>query len=136
MNGTEVADGRGGAKGNLMQVLLAEQDSARSLQASYDLGVCRRNSVFEYLARQRSSYSCRIDVVLDSDGDAVERTAPFAPTHLAFGFPRRRPLLSGGHRDEGVDDGVQSIDPLQTGTRQLNWRDCLSAHQTAGFANT
>jgi hypothetical protein len=132
---TEVADGRGGAEGYLVQVLLAEQDGACRLQPSYDFCVRRGNAVFEYGAGQCGSYSCRIDVVFESDRDAVERPAPPAAPHLGFGFTRLRHRLLGRNGDECVEGGVQLLDPQQARTRQLDGRDRFSTDQPTGFAN-
>jgi hypothetical protein len=135
MDGTEETDCRGGAEGHFMQVLLAEQDSSGCFQPAYDFGVRGGNAILKDGAGQRRPDTCRVDVVLESDWDAVKRPAPLATSHLSFRFTRLRQSLLGGHGDEGVKDGVQPFDLLQTGTRQLDRRDCFSAHQSAGFAD-
>jgi hypothetical protein len=106
VDGTEVANGRSGAESHFMQVLLAEQDSSRYLQPAYDLGVRGRNAIFEDCAGQSRPYASRIDVVLESERDAVEWSAPPAAPHLGVGFTRLRYGLISGHGDKSVEGGV------------------------------
>jgi hypothetical protein len=57
----------------------------------------------------------------------VERPAPPPAPHLSFGFTRLRQSLLGRHGDEGVERGVQPLDPLKARTRQLDRRDCFDS---------
>ena len=103
MNGAEIADGRRGTKGNLMQVLLAKHDSSRSLQSSYDFSIRGGKAVFKDRAGERGPDTRHVDVVLESDRNTVEWSAPLATSHFSFGFTRLPHCLLGGHRDEGVE---------------------------------
>ena len=107
-----MADRRGGAEGNFMQVLLAEQDSACCFQSVHDFGVRGGNAILEDRAGQGRPHSCCIGMLFESERDAVERPAPPAAPHFSFSRPRLRQSLLGGHGDEGIKARVQPLDPL------------------------
>src|SRR2546430_11959836 len=95
---------------------LAEQDRARLLQAHPYGRVLRRHPVGEHARPVARGDACRVVVVLNADGDAVERPAVVAGLDLALRLPGVLQRALGVDGDEGVHHVVDALDPLEAGT--------------------
>jgi hypothetical protein len=119
MDGTEVADGRGGAEGNFMQILFAEQDSPRGFQPAHNLRILNRHAIGEYRARCRRPAAGCIDIVLQSDWDTVKRATPSALPDFELRLAGLRERLLGSHGDQGVYQRVQTFDSIEACPREI-----------------
>jgi len=74
-----------------------------------------------------------VDVVLQSDGDTVERSSPrplpLLSLHRTGGFYRLIPR----HCDEGIQCGIISLNALQASLRKVDGRCILAAKQLRNF---
>jgi len=71
-----------------MEVHLANQDSAGSLQTSRNLGILLRYAVVEYSAGGGGADTGGVDVVLQSDGNAMKRSTEAAAPLLGIEHTR------------------------------------------------
>ena len=98
-----------------MQVELAEDDGSVALEARDDVGVFSGDAVFEHGAGRSGAGAGGVDVVLEGDGDAVERAAELS----GFCFRVQHGGLGEGllrhDGDVGVDFGVIDRDAGEQG---------------------
>ena len=82
-----------------------------ALEPRHHLGVLVGHAVAEHGARGRRQHARRVDVVLQRDGNAVQRPAP--PPAGELRLERRRALHGAlaGHGDESVEAIV--LDPIE-----------------------
>ena len=105
-----------------MQIRLADDERARSLEARDDRGVLVGHEVAEDLRARRRPDPARVDVVLDRDGDAVQRAQMIAGAD--HGLRRLRDLarLLSADGDVSVQRLVDARDALQQGVGELHGR--------------
>ena len=128
-HGTGPGDRRRPAIGELVHVELAQDDCARRLEPRHHLGVLIRDAVREHRARRRRQHPRRIDVVLQRDRNAVQRTAPPAPRQLRLERPRALDGALLGHRHEGVELRVQTPDARDVGLHEIQRREVAAANE-------
>ena len=114
-----------------MEIQFAEKNRAGFFQTDDNFRIFGRNPVFEDAARCGRPDAGRIDVVLQGDGNAVERPAPLAALLFGFHFACRRERLLSRDRDERVDRGVEPIDSLEARLSEID-RRCTSPSKKIG----
>ena len=128
---SEVGDRGRSTQREFMEIQLAEDNRAGSFQTHDNFCIFGRNAVFEDAARGGRPDAGRIDVVLQRDGNAVQRPAPLAALLFGFHFARRRERLLSRDRDERVDHGVELIDSLEARLSEID-RRCTSPSKKIG----
>src|SRR5262249_16095785 len=93
------------------------------LEAARDLRIHIWNPVVEYGASARSPNSSSIDIILESDRNAVQRTSQFACALFRIEFPRLRQGLLPHDGDERVELGVVSPDAREERFSKLGRSD-------------
>ena len=83
-----------------MHVQLAQEDASCVAQPAHDGRVLGRDPVREDPRARRRTYPRRVEEVLHSDGDAVQRPPVLPRGDLTLGGARLLPREIGGHRDE------------------------------------
>ena len=111
-----------------MEIRLAEKNRAAVLQTPHDFSVFRGNPVFEQLARRGGPDAHRVDVVLQRDRNAVEGSSPHPPLLLRLHLARGCQSLLPRDCDERIQGGVVTVNSLEAGLREIDWR-CGSASQ-------
>jgi hypothetical protein len=105
-----------------MEIQFSQHDSARALQPTHDFRIVGGHAVCEQLARRRRVNTGRVDVVLQSDWNPVQRSAPFPVALFRFHLPRGRQGLIGGDRDERIQGRVEPADTLQAEIGEIDGR--------------
>ena len=116
-----------------MQVGLADQNGAGAAQLLHNNGVLGGNAIIEDGAGHRGACACRVDVVFDRDGYAVQGTA--ATTADCFGIEGRC-LLQGrfAHdRYKCIQLGVVDFDALEQRLHQRSGGGLAIGEALAGF---
>ena len=106
--------GRDHAPGELLHVGLADQHRALGPKPADHGGVAVGDVVCEVGGAAGGAHACRLDVVLERDGHAMQETepAPLGGRPVAgIGFCPR--LLRRGRR-HGVEHGIELLDPCET----------------------
>ncbi len=83
--------------------VLADDDRAGELQLLDDFGVFGGNAVAVLIAAGGSAHAGGVDVVLERDGDAVQRATVVAGGDFFFGLLRLLEGKLGSDGDEGVE---------------------------------
>jgi hypothetical protein len=97
-----------------LKVEFAEDDGSSGFESADDFGVIGGNAVLIDAIGGGGANSGRVDVVFDRDGNAVERTAPFAAMQLSFHLPRAGQGLLPTNGNEFIHRSVVTLDPLET----------------------
>ena len=103
-----------------MHVVLADDHRASQLQLFDNLGVLARNTLAVLVTAGSGANAGGVDVVLERDGDAVQRAAIVARCDLFFGLLCLCDREFGGHRDEGVQRGIQAVDAGEAFAREFD----------------
>ena len=109
--------------GELLQVLLPQDDGPSPFAKGDHVGVLLGDVLREHLGCHRSADAAGGDVVFDADGDAVER-APVLPRCqglLLLSGALQRLLVE--YRDKGVQGGLEPVRLGQGRLRHLHGRD-------------
>jgi len=97
------------------------------LQAAHDFGVFLWNATFEWCAELCAggggADSGNINNIFESDGNAVERAAPFSAENFLLGTPGLVESGIGRDRDEGVERWVELVDAREAIAGKFNGRD-------------
>ena len=115
---TEVTGRGGAAGGELVKVGLANQHRTCLLQAAGHLGVLAGDAIVEHRAGRGGPDARGVDVVLERDGNAVERAANLAGTTLLVERPGFGQRAVGEDRDEGVQLGLVNRNARQARARR------------------
>ena len=121
------------ARGELLQVFLADDDGAGGLAAAHDLSIFIGHMVPQYLGAEGSGNASRGDVVFDADGYTVERTPVLAAGQgvlSLFGLCQRLLAHDG---DEGVQRGLASLRFVKGGLGELYGRNFPCLDQRGDF---
>ena len=97
------------AGGELLQVLLAQDYRAGLLASPDHLGVLVRHIIGQDTSAQSGQNPCGGEIVLDPDGDALQRAQVFAPCYGRLLFPRLAARLVVQDGDEGVQLWLQAF---------------------------
>lgn len=111
----EVTGDGGAAEGEFVEVEFAEQNGAGLGEAAGDLGVFGGDTVVEDGAGGGGADAGGVDVVFESDGNAVEGTADAAGGDFGISAAGGGEGLLAENSDEGVDLGIVSIDAGEAG---------------------
>ena len=135
MHGAEVLVRAGGAEGEFMQAHLAGQDDAGLLEPGDDKRVLGGDAVAEEAGATGRGDAGRVEEVLGSEGDAVERTAVAAG--LQFGVGGGRPLAgeASGNGDVGVQLRLGHLDACEHGLGQGHGGEAAVAKGIGSFAD-
>jgi hypothetical protein len=105
-----------------MKVQFTQKNRPGAFQTHDHFCILGRDAVFEYATRGGRPDTGRIDIVLQRDGNAVQRPAPLAALLFGFHLARRRERLLTRDRDERVDRGVEPIDSLEACLGEIDGR--------------
>ena len=110
----------GGPGGELFQVFLAQYDGARLFAEGNHPGVLAGHVVGQYQGTDGGADALRGEVVLDADGDSVERPAIFPIGQLRFQLPGagQGSFVEQGY--EGIELGLKPVGPGQGGLSDLD----------------
>ena len=111
------------AVGELVHVQLADEHRSRRLQPADDRRVLRGHAARQHLAAGGGPDTLGVKEVLQTQGNAVERTEIAVGHDRGLGIPGLAQRLVGGHGDVGVHARVQRIDPRQDRLGQLHRRE-------------
>lgn len=114
-DGPEVTGDGGAAEGEFVEVELAEEDGASLGEAAGDFGVFGGDTIVEDGAGAGGADAGGVDVVFESDGNAVEGTADTAGGNFGIGRAGSGEGLLAEDGDESVDLGVVSVDAGEAG---------------------
>jgi hypothetical protein len=106
-----------------MQVQLAEDHRARRLELRDDLGVFLRNPGSEHRAGRGRAGAGGIDIVLERDGNSMQRAAKLAGAGLVIQLRRLLQRLGRHHGDVRIHLRIVDRDPGQQRLGQLRGRD-------------
>src|SRR5258708_37847407 len=123
MNLTEEADHRTAAVGELMKILLAQNDCAGATQAADNFGVFSGNAVLEQRAGGGGADSSGIENVFQSGGNAVQ--GPEIGSAVDFALGDTGSFKSGFRCDRGVcvKPGGELFDEGQAGVPKVGGRE-------------
>src|SRR5215469_15765857 len=130
-----MADQRTTAIGELMQIILSDKHCSGLSKTANNFGIFGGYSVFVQGAGRSCANARRIDQILQSNWNPVERASPFARRNLLPTCPRFHQRRLGHDGNEGIERWIQFLDALQTRARDLNGRDFASAHPRGKVRN-
>ena len=110
----------GGAGREFLQVFLAQDDCAGVSAPSHDLSVLVGHVIAQYSGAQSGPDAARRDVVLDADGDAVQRAAVFSAREFFFGLFGLLHRLFAQDGYERVESGLSPVRLIQRGFREFH----------------
>src|SRR5690606_22056470 len=110
---------RGRAHGELVQVDLAQDHRARIAESARHGGIERRHVALQDSRCAGGGYSRGGDVVLEGDGNAVQRAQRIALAAPPVGFPRPSEGGLPRHVQEGAQTLVGRADPIEAGPSRL-----------------
>jgi len=114
-----------------MQIVLAENHRTRQPQPPHHFGIFGRNTILVKTAACRRPRARGIDQILQRNRNPVQWPAPFSVRDFDLRSPCLHQRRLGGHRDEGIQRGIEFLDPIQTSARHLERRHFLPP-QTRG----
>jgi hypothetical protein len=117
------------ANRELMGRQLAKQDGTGGAQLGGDAGVGARDVVDEDLGMTSGRQPDRIDDVLETVGNAVERAAVAASGDLALGRARGLECPFRGEPDKGMQLRLDTLDPCEQSGRVLDGRQLPGADE-------
>jgi hypothetical protein len=130
-----VRDCRTGAVCKLMHVELAEHDRAGGFEPRHDFGIFLGDSIGEYAARGGRQDTGRVDIVLERDRDAVQRSAPVPVSKLVLERPCTITCLIVHHGDKRIELRIKAVYPIQIGVNHIARRDIATANVLTAFGN-
>ena len=115
-----------------MQVQLADDDRARSLQLPNQSGIFGRNSLAELIAGGGGANARGIEQVFQSDRNTVQRAAPVTGHDFGFGLARLVERQIAGDGDERVENRIQPLDTREALACKFNRREPAGANLFGG----
>src|SRR2546427_5088413 len=119
-----------------MHVRLAQKYGTGSFQPSHHFGILFGYAVLKHRAAGCRFDPCCIEEVLQSNGNAVERTTPFLLLNFRIRLLRGLNRDIACDRDVGVQCWVEFFDALQNGPSDLDRRDLPGANEFAQLSET
>ena len=119
----------GDAVGELVHVGLAEKNRSGPRQPSGHVAVSVGNEIRENLRAGRGANAARPEIVLQRNGNAVQRAARAAPPNFPLGGLRLAPRTSGEHREKRIEAGIAALDARERRFDQIERRNFLPPQQ-------
>jgi predicted ABC-type transport system involved in lysophospholipase L1 biosynthesis ATPase subunit len=132
VHGPVMRNGRRAAVGELVHVQLAEKNRAGVAQLAHAFGIFRRHAIGVDGARGRRPDACRVDVVLEPERNAMQRSATPAARQLVGAAASVRERFVGKHRYKGAHLRVDALDAIEIGLRELDGREIACGDAAAG----
>ena len=117
-----IARRRRAAKRELVQIRFADDDRAGGCEAARHLRVFGGHAIVEHGARGRRAHTGRVDVVLEGDRNAVQRTAHAAGAPVGVERSGLRQRRFTRDRDERVDLWVVNVDAREARVHEIDGR--------------
>ena len=114
-NGSKIADRRCRPGGEDVHVALADNHSAGREKPARDLGIGRGNVAGERLAARCGSGAGGVDIILEADGNSVQRSPKLAGRLLLFEYLRLLQSQVAHHGDPGIRLRIIRFDARQAG---------------------
>jgi hypothetical protein len=124
-----------------MHVGFAEDDGSCLLERRDHRSVALRHKLPEDFRATRRANACRVNVVLERNGNPVKRSAiaPLRAARPAAEFALGLPGLADGlffrNREIGVQPGIEFSDALEQQARELDRRKLALAEKLADLGN-
>ncbi len=134
VNVAEKADQRTAAISELMQIVLAQYHCACPPQSPHDFSVLSRYVVLQKPAGSGCPRARGIHQVFQSNRNPVQWPTPLSTRDFDLGSPSLRQRRLGGHRNEGIQRGVEFLNAIQASASHLDRRNFFPP-QTRGKLN-
>ena len=112
-----------------VQVRFPQHDGARRAQPCHNLRIAVRHELRQDLRPGGRPHTFRPDVVLQRDGNAMERSPPASARDFPLRPLRLRQRRLPHHRQVGIQPRIQPFDPLEIRAHQVDRRELPRAHE-------
>ncbi len=116
-----------------MHVELAEDHRAGLLQSPHDLGIFGWDAIAILIAGGGGAHARGVEQIFEPDAECRAAGRDSFRRDFGFGVASLLQREIGGDGDEGVENGIESLDARQAFAREFERRQAASANLFGGF---